>query len=271
MADERRSVAVIDLGPHSHDGRNTRADDGALRAGDARSAENTRSAGSDAKHSAALRKMGRRSLLEWTIRRLSDCSLLDQVVVTGPAEYSEALRDQAIHPAAWLPSAEPTQLGRFAEIVTQTQADWLVIAGPNRPFADPMLIDRLLAAAWASSSSDLVSFASESQSPSSLSHLGMLADVCNARAIERLSRSTTLSGESRDVIQLAHSLPGMFTSRYLPLPKPLQREDIRLTLENDDDWERAHMIIEAASEDSDFRELVELARRCDLVRCQRPA
>ena len=43
------------------------------------------------------------------------------------------------------------------------QANWIVLVQNNCPFVDPILVDRLVAAAWATPTSDLISFVSSAR------------------------------------------------------------------------------------------------------------
>ncbi len=235
MTDRRSSVAVIDLGTEPN-----------------------------CDHP-ALRLIGRQTLLEWTIQRLVESSLLDTICVTGSPHFSNAIDSLTIQQAKWMPSTAGTPLARCIEVAKAAQANWIVLVQDNCPFVDPILVDRLVAAAWATPTCDIISFVSPSRPASSLHGLGLVAEVCRRRALRRLAGRVD-SKDDRKVTQLIHSMPELFHARYLPLPAALDREDLRWALETEDDWEKAHMLLDSQSESIDYRELADLAIHCDTSR-----
>ena len=235
MTDRRSSVAVIDLGSHFNH------------------------------HHPSLQSIGRQSLLEWTIQRLSGSSLLDAIVITGSPDYSSFIESLEIEPASWLPSESSTPLSRCIEVAKSVQANWIVLVQNNCPFVDPILVDRLVAAAWATPTSDMISFVSPTRPTSSLRSLGLVAEVCRRRALRRLAGRTD-ANDQRDVSQLIHSMPELFHARCLPLPAALDRPDLRWALETEDDWEKAHMLLASHRENVDYRELANMAIHCDTSR-----
>ena len=235
MTDRRSSVAIIDLGSRS-------------------------------KYAPpALRSIGRQSLLEWTVRRLAGSSLLDGIAITGSPDFSSFIAALEIDPARWLPSTSSTPLSRCIEVAKSVQANWIVLVQNNCPFVDPILVDRLVAAAWATPTSDMISFVSPTRPTSSLRSLGLVAEVCRRRALRRLAGRTDAQ-DSREVTQLIHSMPELFNARCLPLPSALDRPDLRWALETEDDWEKAHMLLDSHSDNINYRELADMAIHCDTSR-----
>ena len=53
----------------------------------------------------ALRRLDGLTLLEWCIRRLSESTLIDTIVVTGPPSYRELISQTGLCNARWMPSA----------------------------------------------------------------------------------------------------------------------------------------------------------------------
>ncbi len=235
MNDRRSSVAVIDLGS------------------------------TEEAHHPALRSIGQYSLLEWTVKRLSGSSLLDGIVVTGSAELSEAIVELEIGPAVWVASELNTPLARCIQVAKSVQANWIVLVQNNCPFVDPILVDRLIAAAWATPTSDLIAFVSSTKPTRSLHSLGLVAEVCRRRALRRLAGRVD-ANDPRDVSQLIRSMPELFHARCLPLPTALDRENLHWALETEDDWEKAHMLLDSHSEGIDYRELANMAIHCDTGR-----
>ncbi len=235
MTDRRSSVAIIDLGSHSKEAH------------------------------PSLRSMGRQSLLEWTVRRLAGSSLLDSIAITGSADYSSLIKAMEIGPARWMPSASSTPLSRCIEVAKSVGANWIVLVQNNCPFVDPILVDRLVAAAWATPTSDMISFVSSTRPTSSLRSLGLVVEVFRRRALRRLAGRTD-THDTREVTQLIHSMPELFNARCLPLPAALDRPDLRWALETEDDWEKAHMLLDLQSDNINYRELADMAIHCDTSR-----
>ena len=235
MTDRRSSVAIIDLGSrfdHEHP---------------------------------SLRSIGRHSLLEWTVKRLAGSSLLDAIVITGSTAYSSTIEALEIEPARWIHSESHSPLSRCIDVAKLVQANWMVLVQNNCPFVDPILVDRLVAAAWATPTSDMISFVSSTRPTSSLRSLGLVAEVCRRRALRRLAGRTD-ANDQRDVSQLIHSMPELFHARCLPLPAALDRPDLRWALETEDDWDKAHMLLDSQSDSIDYRELANMAIHCDTSR-----
>lgn len=213
----------------------------------------------------SFRSIGRHSLLEWTVKRLSGSSLLDAIVITGSPAYSRRIAGLEIEPARWVPSESSRPLDRCIDIAKSVQANWIVLVQNNCPFVDPILVDRLVAAAWATPTSDMISFVSSTRPTSSLRSLGLVAEVCRRRALRRLANRID-ADDSRDVSQLVHSMPELFHARCLPLPAALDREGLRWALDTEDDWDKAHMLLDSQSDIVDYRELANMAIHCDTSR-----
>jgi spore coat polysaccharide biosynthesis protein SpsF (cytidylyltransferase family) len=164
-----------------------------------------------------------------------------------------------------MPSGSSTPLSRCIEVAKSVQANWIVLVQNNCPFVDPILVDRLVAAAWATPTSDMISFVSSTRPMSCLRSLGLVAEVCRRRALRRLAGRTD-ANDQREVTQLIHSMPELFHARCLPLPAAVDREGLRWALETEDDWEKAHMLIDSHSDSIDYRELADIAIHCDTSR-----
>lgn len=213
----------------------------------------------------SFRSIGIHSLLEWTVKRLAGSSLLDAIVVTGSSAYSNSIETLELESARWIPSDSVSPLSRCIDAAKLAQANWIVLVQNNCPFVDPILVDRLVAAAWATPTSDMISFVSSTRPTSSLRSLGLVAEVCRRRALRRLASRTDVN-DPRDVSQLIHSMPELFHSRCLPLPTALDREDLRWALETEDDWDKAHMLLDSQNGTIDYRELANMAIHCDTTR-----
>ena len=237
MSEKRNSLALIDLGCSSRSERQTRS-------------------------VSPFRRVGRRSLLERTVRRLSESSLVDTIAIVGDHEFSGLIAQSCTQPAVWVPCDASSSVARAWHAANQLDAEWIISVGANNVFVDPVLIDRLIAAAWSSPKSDMVAFMSSGQDAAvCVQGAGLAGDACNRRVLKKLMRDPTLAEETRCLSQLLMSMPETFHTRLIPLPAVLEHTDLRFTLETEDDLDRALTILEATGEDYDYCDLAPLASR----------
>jgi len=201
-----------------------------------------------------------KSLLEWTVRRLTDCQQLDGVIAVVDGGMSDELL------ACNVPSDVPIfkmsgsdALGRLNAALAEFPANAVVRVGLETPFIDPMMIDSLVTTSERYPSCDYIGYCSNSGQPVLKSRVGIFAEWCRADAIRQANR---LSGDDTDrnySTKFLCSHPEMFQLRFIPIPVELDRDDLRLTLCGEEDWEHAETIIEALdSEDPDWRQVVRL-------------
>lgn len=234
MSHSTNSIALIDLGcRHSHDG--------------------------ESKPLSPFRKFGRQSLLEWTVRRLSDASLLDEIAIVGDEEFSGLIAQSHTQPARWYPCNAESPAERAWEAAHDLEAEWIMMIPPTAAFVDPVLIDRLLATAWGTPKSDAVGFISASNPGLAMEDFGLVGDICHRRALKKLVRECPVPGEVRRLSQILRSMPEAFHIRLVPLPAPIDRAGVRFGLETESDLDRALMILDASGDDCDYRDLAHIA------------
>ncbi len=238
MSTKQNTIAVVDLGSTSH-------------------------VNESSTEMFPFRRIGCQTLLERTVRRLSDCLRLDAIAITGAPEFSSHIQRGHLQPAQWLPNPNSVSLARVADSAKQLDAELVVLVSPACPFIDPILVDRLITAAWGSPEADFVAFASQMRPTFSLDDLGLVAEVVHRRVLKRLVKDHRFSDDPRRIPQLVRSMPEVFQARLLPLPSSIDRDDLRFVLENDDDWERAYQLVEASGNDYDYRDLAFLAGNID--------
>ncbi len=232
MSQKSNSIALIDLGGWAHPSSQERA-------------------------VSPFRRVGRQTLLERTVRRLSESSLLDGIAIVGDNEFTGLIRQSCTEPAVWLPTDEPTSVARAWHAAEEMGAQWLVSVRPTSVFVDPMLIDRLLVTGWGEPKCDVVTFMSVGTSTMVEQGAGLAGDVCHRRVLKQLMRQFS-ENEPRTLSQLIASMPEAFATRMVPLPKLLDHTDLCFMLRTESDLDRALMILEATREDCDYRDLVPL-------------
>ena len=235
MSQKSNSLALIDLGCSGHRSEHERT-------------------------LSPFRRVGRQTLLERTVRRLSESSLIDTIAIVGDNEFSGLIAQSCTQPAVWIGCDAPSSVSRAWLAAEELDAEWIVTVGATSVFVDPVLIDRLLASAWGSPNSDMVAFLS-TKPPLGLcvQGAGLAGDVCHRRVLKKLARDPGYATDSRCLSQLLFSMPEVCHTRLIPLPPVLEHTDLRFTLETERDLDRALMILEATGDDSDYRDFVTLA------------
>ncbi len=113
-----------------------------------------------------------------------------------------------------------------------------------------MLIDRLVAKAESYHYCDYMSYCSSRGKPALLARIGVLAEWCKAEAVYRAEELAETPRDRQDTCRFLHSHPELFQLRLVPVPEQLDREDVRLLLEVEEDWDHAQMILEALGQDN---------------------
>lgn len=213
----------------------------------------------------ARRRLGNTSLLEWVARRVSESQLLGKVVVVaGEGTQSELARQCTPTNITLFVSRESDPQARLISAARRFSADSLVRVCVNNPFVDPVLIDRLVAAARQAGGCDYVGYCG-TDGRQWASGRGMLAEWCSLAALERAMKMKTepLASLSGAIAKQ----PKMFKAVRLPAPKPLAEADVRLTIDVEEDWDHAQQIYEALGPESlDWQDVTDLLDRQPAMR-----
>jgi spore coat polysaccharide biosynthesis protein SpsF len=192
----------------------------------------------------AMRRLGGRSLLEWVIRRATDSMRLDGVIVVGCEGYCGLSR--------LVPSDVPVFAGkgddaldRFVKALEQYPAEGAVRICGDSLFLDPGLIDRLVNTAETQPECDYVGYCLHDGQPAILSPVSVYAEWFRASALRRASRLARSELDREHVTRYIYTHPEKFNVRLLPAPKEIDREDMRLTVDDDEDWDHVLAIYEA--------------------------
>ena len=198
----------------------------------------------------AGRKLGGKPLLEWVVRRVTDCELLDGVIVV----LGEGAEDAAL--ARFVPPDVPVftpgandPLSRFAGAIYEYQPRAIVRVCVDNLFIDPALIDRLVCAAGSDGGYDYVGYCSSDGTPTIRSPLGVFGEWCSADALRTANRQAKQPEDRRQVTSFLYSQPEKFKVRLVPVPPQFDRPDVRLSIDSDEDWEHAEEIYEAIGPD----------------------
>jgi spore coat polysaccharide biosynthesis protein SpsF len=191
---------------------------------------------------------------------VTDCQRLDAVIVaTGDEPGGQALAELVPPDVPLFVGSETDVLSRFAAALDRFPAYAVVRVCADNPFVDPVLIDRLVRTADLHPECDYISYCSQSGRPAILSAVGVYAEWCRADALLRAHREATDAADREHVTRYLYSHPERFRVRLIPGPLQLDRDDVRLTVDIEEDWEHAQAIYEALGpEELDWQRIAEL-------------
>ena len=199
----------------------------------------------------ASRKFAGKSLLEWVVRRVTESQQLYRViVVVGDSPHQLQVAELAPPDVSLFVSETKDPLARFAAAVSVHQCDAIVRVRVGNPFVDPVLIDRLVTLAKSHPDCDYISYCSSDGRPTVLSKLGVFAEWCRTETLLAADQLATDPRDRRDITRYIYSHPEQFRLRLVPVPPQLDRDDVRLTIDVEEDWDQAQIIYEALGPDS---------------------
>ena len=217
----------------------------------------------------ARRRFAGKSLLEWVVRRVSDALSIDQIVaLAGNDRLSQDLVAHCPPDISVLPSSAADPLGRLAGAVREVACTGVVRINVSHPFVDPDLIDRLVAAAT-DAGCDYAGYALGDGRPAIESKLGVFAEFCTPAAILRADRLAKLVAERTDATRSIYTHPDLFALKWLPAPRQLDRDDLRLAIQDEEDWEHVQLILDALGPESlDWQYIASLLDRQPKMRAR---
>ncbi|MGE3409816.1 MAG: NTP transferase domain-containing protein [Pirellulales bacterium] len=197
------------------------------------------------------RKLGGKSLLEWAVRQATDCQRLDRVVVAAlPGAEAEQIAQLVPSDVAVFVGSRPDRLACFHEALQAHPAHGIVRIVADNPYTDPVLIDRLVRTADEHPTCDYISFCARDGRPAILSSIGVFGEWCGAEALRRAHRDARSTEDRAAVTRYMFSHPEKFSIRLISAPHELQRDGVALTVNCEEDWERAQAMIDVFGADS---------------------
>jgi spore coat polysaccharide biosynthesis protein SpsF len=219
------------------------------------------------------RRFGGGSLLQWVIRRVTDSIRLDGViVVAGDTEEDREIRRLVPSDVPVFFGRGKDALSRLCKAIEEYPAEGVVRVRGDNPFIDPGLIDRLIAAAEERADCDYLSYRARDGRPAIHSPIGVYAEWFRASALRKASRMTDAESEREHVSHYVHSHSDKFKLHLLPAPAGIDREDLRLTVDFEEDWDHALTLLEALGpERFDWQRIVELLNHQPALRSRMAA
>jgi spore coat polysaccharide biosynthesis protein SpsF len=194
----------------------------------------------------ALRKLGGRSLFEWVVRRVTDAMRLDGVIVLAcDTEDHLAVSRLVPRDVPVFFGEGPDALARFTKALEEYPAEGAVRVLGDNLFIDPGLIDRLVTTAEDHPNCDYLAYGLHDGQPAILSPVGVYAEWFRTSALRKANRLATHPLDRENVTRYLYSHPEKFRLRLIPAPAEIDREDVRLTVDIEEDWEHALTIYDA--------------------------
>jgi len=197
-----------------------------------------------------LRKLAGMSLLEWVVRRTTESQLLDEVVVVTGEGHRDEVVSSVPSDVSLFVGQQNDHLGQFCEALDAYQPEHVVRICMDNPFTDPALIDRLITTANQRPGLDYIGYCASDGRPALFCPVGVFSEWFTAEALQRADRESTDPRERNEISRYIQSHPELFQVRLIPVPPPLDRDDLRLQVDSSEDWEHAEAIYDALSPDS---------------------
>ena len=206
------------------------------------------------------RRLAGKSLIHQTVRRVTDSMRLDGVIVVLGKDTADAEAASSIPLDVPVHFAEgQDDVARLVDGLTVYPAKAVVLVSANAPFVDPVLIDRLITTASDQSRCDYIGYRRQDGCAAGTSSLGLFAEWCSAKALRRADREATATGDRQDATRYIYTRPKTFRLHTIDVPRALDRDDLRLRIDREEDWDHAREIVEAIDpEDCDWQRIAGL-------------
>jgi spore coat polysaccharide biosynthesis protein SpsF (cytidylyltransferase family) len=197
------------------------------------------------------------TLLEWLSRRLSESLFLDQIIITGAAEYLSLVQHCSVGGTRWIPSSHRDAARRAFDIAQRTDAAWVLFANIDAPLIDATLTDRMISQGWKNPSVDYIGYVGSDRNDIGCQALGLSGQLCSVQAIERLvDRQLNHCEDVPSAIR--HHLPDV-QLRLMPLPDSLSDSKQRFAINGFSDLDALDSTLEPDVEDLTWQRLLQTA------------
>lgn len=192
------------------------------------------------------RRFAGKTVLEWVVRRLTDCTRIDGVIVVTN-DVSESALVQRLVPldVPVFVGSQPDVLGRFTAALATFPAEGAIRVSADDLFVEPVLIDRLVRAADEDDDLDYVGYCLHDGRRAALAPVRIGAEWFRVRSLHRAARLAKDQEDRESVTQCLWSQTDRFNVRLLAAPAEIDRDDVRLAMDIEEDWETALTLFEA--------------------------
>lgn len=209
--------------------------------------------------SQASRKLGGKSVLEWVVRRATDCQQLDGViVVTNNAVENEFLARLVPLDVPIFTGKHDDPLSCMAAALEEYRCESAVRISSVWPFLDSTLVDQLVVTATSDPQCDYASYSSRDGRPAILSPVGVYVEWLRSQTLREVAKRATSRIDRYDPTRYVYLHPQKFRVLLIPAPERIDRDDVRLTVDIEEDWEHTLTIFEALGPDLDWRRIADL-------------
>ena len=184
------------------------------------------------------RRLEGKSVLEWVVRQMTDCELLSGVVVLADEGNSGCLVRELtpVDVPVYAYSVQDT-LALLQKTLEQFPMEACVLIGSDWPFLDPTLIDQLVRTAMLERNCDYAAYQFANEIFSVGRPYGLFPEWYRSASVRKIA------GKISDPIH--RQLPGTFfldnqkefNVELLPAPVGLDRDDVRLSFDDEEDWD----------------------------------
>jgi spore coat polysaccharide biosynthesis protein SpsF len=205
------------------------------------------------------RRLAGKTFVEWAVRRVTDCQRLDGVVlVVGDSDTDREIAELAPSDVPVFSSRQSDPLARFVAAVDEYNPAAIVRVAATTPFIDASLIDQLVSTAASQQECDYVGYTCRDGQPANLSPIAVAGEWVRSKALRRAARRATDPIDRQLVTRYIYSRPEDFCVRLLPAPAQLDRDDVRLSMDLEEDWEHTQDIFDALGPEIDWQRLAGL-------------
>jgi spore coat polysaccharide biosynthesis protein SpsF len=217
----------------------------------------------------ARRRFGGKSLLEWVVRRVSEAQRISGIIVLAPSDaLGQQLCEGCPPDATVMHSKSGDVLGRLAEVARVLRCHGVARLNVSHPFVDPDLIDRLIVAADMAQC-DYASYSFGDGRPVMQSRLGVVTEWFRRESILRADHLATEAADRAEPARYLWSHANQFSLHQIAVPPRLDRDDLRLAIHDEEDWEELQTILDALGPESlDWQYIASLVDRQPTMRAR---
>lgn len=184
------------------------------------------------------RRLEGKSVLEWVVRQMTDCEQLSGVVVVADeGDDGDLVRDLTPIDVPVFSSAEETTVALLEKTLERFPMESCLFIGSDWPFLDPTLIDQLVRTAELEDGCDYAAYQFTNEIFSVGRPYGLFPEWYRSDSIRKVAKKIS------DPIH--RQLPGTFfldnqkdyKVELLPVPVGLDRDDIRFSFDDEQDWD----------------------------------
>ena len=101
------------------------------------------------------------------------------------------------------------------------------------------------------------------------SRLGVFAEWCQIDAVLRADRLAKGAADREETTRFLYSRPDLFSLKLIAVPPQLDRDDVRLAIHDEEDWEEVQDILDALGPESlDWQFITSLLDRQPTMRAR---